>query len=320
MKSRGRNEISTLIAPTPVWTGQNPCASLFGRYKANQYGSLFFLVFSAQRIKDVSPASADCLQSPRAGGRVAAITDSRALAENWHKTVGQGEPDLMKRSTFLGSALSVLLVFSAISYAQSFVQQQDPKAAQQTAQPVQSSSQHSSSLPLTSQPGAESAKQELRVAGPSAAEAVGPAGPAPLSSPVTEKAAVLSGPSKPLLLAEISAAAPQTYTATAYCLRGRTASGRYVSRGLIAADPAVLPLGTHVRVEAGSLSGEYLVADTGGAVRGRHIDIWTPTAREALLFGRRAVKLTVLSFGVRRSKSGSLRSRANAKPLTGESR
>jgi 3D (Asp-Asp-Asp) domain-containing protein len=103
--------------------------------------------------------------------------------------------------------------------------------------------------------------------------------------------------------------APQTYTATAYSLRGRTASGKPVSRGLIAADPSVLPLGTRVRVEAGSFSGEYVVADTGGAVKGRRIDIWTPTAREALQFGRRAVKLTVLSFGGRRSKSKAARAR-----------
>jgi 3D domain len=86
-----------------------------------------------------------------------------------------------------------------------------------------------------------------------------------------------------------------------------------VSRGLIAADPSVLPLGTRVRVEAGSFTGEYLVADTGGAVKGRRIDIWTPTAREAMKFGRRAVKLTVLSFGGKRAKSGSVRPcRANA--------
>lgn len=90
---------------------------------------------------------------------------------------------------------------------------------------------------------------------------------------------------------------PQTYVATAYSLRGRTASGAYVTRGLIAADPRVLPLGTRVRIDAGSLSGEYLVADTGGAVRGRHVDIWTPTSREAMRFGKRAVKLTVLSYG-----------------------
>jgi 3D (Asp-Asp-Asp) domain-containing protein len=85
------------------------------------------------------------------------------------------------------------------------------------------------------------------------------------------------------------------YTATAYSLRGRTASGRMVSRGLIAADRRVLPIGTRVRLQAGSYSGEYLVADTGGAVRGRKIDIWMPSTGEAMRFGRRSVKLTVLS-------------------------
>jgi 3D (Asp-Asp-Asp) domain-containing protein len=83
-------------------------------------------------------------------------------------------------------------------------------------------------------------------------------------------------------------------------LRGRTASGRLVSKGLIAADPRFLPLGSRVKLEAGNYSGEYLVADTGGAVRGRRIDIWTPTSREAMRFGRRVIKLTVLSWGGKR--------------------
>ena len=86
-----------------------------------------------------------------------------------------------------------------------------------------------------------------------------------------------------------------TFTATAYSLRGRTASGRPVARGLIAADRRVLPIGTRVRLQAGPYSGEYLVADTGGAVRGRKIDIWMPSTSEAMRFGRRSVKLTVLS-------------------------
>jgi 3D (Asp-Asp-Asp) domain-containing protein len=90
---------------------------------------------------------------------------------------------------------------------------------------------------------------------------------------------------------------PTTYIATAYSLRGRTASGQIVSKGLIAADPRVLPLGSRVRLEAGAYSGEYLVADTGSMVRGRRIDIWTPSSREAMRFGRRPVKLTVLSLG-----------------------
>src|SRR5712691_2947965 len=86
------------------------------------------------------------------------------------------------------------------------------------------------------------------------------------------------------------------YVATAYSLRGRTASGRMVSRGLIAADPAVLPLGSRVRLEHPGYTGEYIVADTGGAIRGRRIDIWIPSSREAVRFGRRTVKLTVLSY------------------------
>lgn len=95
--------------------------------------------------------------------------------------------------------------------------------------------------------------------------------------------------------------APVHYTATAYSLNGRTASGKHVSKGLIAADPAVLPLGTRVRLEAGAYSGEYLVADTGTAVRGKRIDIWTPNSHEAMRFGRRLVKLTVLSYGPKRN-------------------
>jgi len=83
----------------------------------------------------------------------------------------------------------------------------------------------------------------------------------------------------------------------------RTASGRPVSKGLIAADPRFLPLGSRVKLEAGTYSGEYLVADTGGAVRGRRIDIWTPTSREAMSFGKRNIKLTVLSYGGKRKAS-----------------
>ena len=102
---------------------------------------------------------------------------------------------------------------------------------------------------------------------------------------------------------ESIAAPPTSYVATAYSLRGLTASGRPVSKGLIAADPRFLPLGSRVRLEASTYSGEYLVADTGGAVRGRRIDIWTPTSKEAMHFGKRVIKLTVLSYGGKRKAS-----------------
>ena len=108
----------------------------------------------------------------------------------------------------------------------------------------------------------------------------------------------------PAKAAEPAPANPfQIFSATAYSLRGRTANGQSVTRGLIAADPRVLPIGTRVRVEAGPWTGEYLVADTGGAIKGRKIDIWTPSSREAMQFGRRAVKLAVVSLPAARTKS-----------------
>jgi 3D (Asp-Asp-Asp) domain-containing protein len=102
---------------------------------------------------------------------------------------------------------------------------------------------------------------------------------------------------------ETSGSPQVTYVATAYSLRGRTASGRLVSQGIIAADPKFLPLGSRVHLQAGAWSGEYLVADTGGLIKGRKIDIWTPSPREAMRFGRRTVKLTVLSYGGKRTSA-----------------
>lgn len=92
-----------------------------------------------------------------------------------------------------------------------------------------------------------------------------------------------------------SESAGSTYTATAYALRGRTATGSGVRRGIIAADPRVLPLGSRVQISAGAWSGTYVVADTGGVIKGRKIDIWVPSNAEARKFGRRKIKLTVLS-------------------------
>lgn len=91
----------------------------------------------------------------------------------------------------------------------------------------------------------------------------------------------------------------RAFTATCYSLRGRTASGAYVRKGIIAADPRVLPLGTRVYLKAGNLSGEYLVADTGGVIKGNIVDIWVPSTGQAMSFGRRKIQLTVLSGGRR---------------------
>ena len=102
--------------------------------------------------------------------------------------------------------------------------------------------------------------------------------------------------------AEANKSKAKSFRATAYCLRGKTASGKRVKRGLIAADPRVLPLGTKVELTAGRYSGEYLVADTGSKVKGSKIDIWVPSCGEAIRWGNRKVKLTVLSKPTRKRR------------------
>jgi 3D (Asp-Asp-Asp) domain-containing protein len=86
----------------------------------------------------------------------------------------------------------------------------------------------------------------------------------------------------------------QSFRATAYCLKGRTATGGSVRRGIVAADTRILPLGTRITISAGSYSGTYTVADTGGAVRGRVLDIWVPSCSEAVRFGRKSIKVSVV--------------------------
>ena len=91
-----------------------------------------------------------------------------------------------------------------------------------------------------------------------------------------------------------SAANKGSFTATAYCLKGRTAMGHGVRRGIIAADPRLLRLGSRINLGAGAYSGQYLVSDTGGGIRGRRIDIWVPSCAEARRFGRRTVTIGLL--------------------------
>lgn len=196
----------------------------------------------------------------------------------------------MVKSIFVGSATCVLLAVSVISYSRPFTQdpsKQEPKPQIQEPAKLENSALASDS--------ASKQAESLRVGASNetgALKNVAAAGKGPSSS------------SDDLAKQGIQTErTPESYVATAYSLRGRTASGRPVAPGLIAADPRVLPLGTRVRLEAGSMSGEYLVADTGGAVKGRHVDIWTSSAREAMRFGKRAVKLTVLSYGLRRIRS-----------------
>jgi 3D (Asp-Asp-Asp) domain-containing protein len=95
------------------------------------------------------------------------------------------------------------------------------------------------------------------------------------------------------------AGARMQFQATAYCKGETTASGVGVRTGIAAADPAILPVGSVVRLETPNprYSGVWTVMDTGPAVRGRLVDLYLWSCNEALQFGRRPVRLTVLRLG-----------------------
>ncbi|MGG2016692.1 3D domain-containing protein [Bacillus sp. S10(2024)] len=60
---------------------------------------------------------------------------------------------------------------------------------------------------------------------------------------------------------------------------------------LIAVDPAVIPLGSHVWVEG---YGEAIAGDTGGAIKGYKIDVFVPNKEASSKWGRKRVKVIIL--------------------------
>lgn len=81
------------------------------------------------------------------------------------------------------------------------------------------------------------------------------------------------------------------YSAQQPGLSNYTFSGHRAVRGVIAVDPAVIPLGTWVYVEG---YGRALASDTGGAIRGNKIDLCFDTVAEAIAHGRRNVRVWIL--------------------------
>ena len=89
----------------------------------------------------------------------------------------------------------------------------------------------------------------------------------------------------------IGSGTQMTVAATGYCLRGTTATGIPTGWGVVAVDPAVIPLGTRMSIPG---YGEGVAADTGSAVRGATIDVWFPQCSQALAWGRKVVTITLL--------------------------
>ena len=75
-----------------------------------------------------------------------------------------------------------------------------------------------------------------------------------------------------------------------------THMGTTVRPGVMAVDPAVIPLGSRVYIEYPDGTGSYAVAeDTGGAIKGNRIDIAMSSVDAAYDFGIQNVKVYVLA-------------------------
>ena len=70
-----------------------------------------------------------------------------------------------------------------------------------------------------------------------------------------------------------------------------TATGTRVRHGVIAVDPAVIPLGTHVFIPD---YGEAVAEDIGWGIHGAMIDVAFDTHEEALMFGRQELEIYIM--------------------------
>ena len=85
-----------------------------------------------------------------------------------------------------------------------------------------------------------------------------------------------------------------TFEATAYThydagCDTTTATGSKVRWGVVAVDPKVIPYGTRMFIinkAGGYVYGLATAEDCGGAIKGKRIDLYMPTLREAFAFGR----------------------------------
>jgi len=88
----------------------------------------------------------------------------------------------------------------------------------------------------------------------------------------------------------------ESFIATAYCTGRTTTAGTKVTVGVVAADPALLPIGSVIAIHGldERYGGTYTVLDTGARVHGHRVDIYMRNCDEALRFGRRRVEVDLV--------------------------
>ena len=112
-------------------------------------------------------------------------------------------------------------------------------------------------------------------------------GPAEISAPGTAPAPAPAPESPGLgearrLMVQLTAYSASVEEGTAW---GITRSGVPARPGTVAVDPSVIPLGSRLRIAG--LPGIYRAEDTGGGIRGAHVDVFMESRAAALEFGLR---------------------------------
>jgi 3D (Asp-Asp-Asp) domain-containing protein len=77
-----------------------------------------------------------------------------------------------------------------------------------------------------------------------------------------------------------------------------TATGTTVRWGVVAVDPGHIPLGSALEIEG--LGGRFVAEDTGGAVRGAHVDVFLPDPAAFPGFSTQYRRVTVVREGPER--------------------
>ena len=77
---------------------------------------------------------------------------------------------------------------------------------------------------------------------------------------------------------------------------GITATGKRARWGTVAVDKRVIKLGSELRIN-GFPGTIFRAEDVGGAVKGKHIDVWFPNHSEALKFGVKKIAIKRVSNG-----------------------
>lgn len=114
------------------------------------------------------------------------------------------------------------------------------------------------------------------------------------SKPATKPKTSTSN-SKKLKVVKTITVSATAYTANCKNCSGITATGINLKKNpklkVISVDPKVIKLGTKVYVEG---YGYAVAGDTGGAIKGKKIDIFVPSYKKAIQWGRKTVQVKIL--------------------------